>query len=145
METTTHLDRVQANTNPDINARIRYETEARIMRLVAAGPEAIDARLVELDNEWDVERVLTTKAASIMIASALFSVAKGRGWLLLGGTVAAFLLQHSLQGWCPPLGIIRRMGYRTQREIDEERAALKLIRGDFDQIAPDQALVAAER
>ncbi|AHM62364.1 hypothetical protein D770_20575 [Flammeovirgaceae bacterium 311] len=28
-------------------------------------------------------------------------------WLILPGVVAPFLLQHSLQGWCPPLSVFR--------------------------------------
>jgi hypothetical protein len=37
---------------------------------------------------------------------------------------APFLLQHGLQGWCPPLPVLRRLGVRTQREIDAEKYAL---------------------
>jgi len=43
----------------------------------------------------------------------------------------SFCLQHALQGWCPPLTLFRRLGIRTQREIDDERTALKALRGDF--------------
>jgi len=31
---------------------------------------------------------------------------------------------------------LRRLGYRTAREIDDERAALKALRGDFGPIGP---------
>ncbi len=48
--------------------------------------------------------------------------------------VGSFLLQHAVQGWCPPLPVFRRMGVRTQTEIDEERAALKALRGDFQNL-----------
>jgi hypothetical protein len=45
--------------------------------------------------------------------------------------VGSFLLQHAIQGWCPPLPVFRRLVYRTQSEIDYERYALKSLRGDF--------------
>jgi hypothetical protein len=45
--------------------------------------------------------------------------------------VAGFLLQHAVQGWCPPVPVFRRLGFRTQTEIDYERYALKVLRGDF--------------
>jgi hypothetical protein len=48
------------------------------------------------------------------------------------GLVAGFLLQHAVQGWCPALPIVRALGFRTSREIDAERSALKAGRGDFD-------------
>jgi hypothetical protein len=54
-----------------------------------------------------------------------------RRLLLLPLGVALFLLQHGLQGWCPPLALFRRRGVRTRREIDLERYALKALRGDF--------------
>ncbi len=45
--------------------------------------------------------------------------------------VAGFLFQHAVQGWCPPVPLFRRLGFRTAREIDHERYALKALRGDF--------------
>jgi hypothetical protein len=54
---------------------------------------------------------------------------------LLPGLVGAFLLQHAIQGWCPPVPIFRRLGFRTAGEIDEERYALKDLRGDFRVVA----------
>ncbi len=48
--------------------------------------------------------------------------------------VGGFLLQHAVQGWCPPLPVFRQMGVRTQTEIDEKRAALKALRGDFQNV-----------
>ena len=44
---------------------------------------------------------------------------------------AGFLLQHAVQGWCRPVPIFRRLGIRTASEIDAERYALRMIRGDF--------------
>jgi hypothetical protein len=41
------------------------------------------------------------------------------------------MLQHALQGWCPPLPFIRKRGVRTADEINAEKTALKLMRGDF--------------
>lgn len=50
-----------------------------------------------------------------------------------------FLLQHAVQGWCPPLPVFRRLGVRTAREIHEEILALKAMRGDFDPAAGSAA------
>jgi hypothetical protein len=57
-----------------------------------------------------------------------------RRWFALPAIVGAFLLQHAVQGWCPPLPVFRRLGFRTAAEIDRERYALKALRGDFDKI-----------
>jgi hypothetical protein len=45
--------------------------------------------------------------------------------------VTGFLFQHAVEGWCPPIPVLRRLGFRTAREIDIERVALKALRGDF--------------
>lgn len=50
---------------------------------------------------------------------------------MLPAAVSAFLLQHALQGWCPPVPFFRKRGVRTPAEIAAERNALKLLRGDF--------------
>jgi hypothetical protein len=55
-----------------------------------------------------------------------------RKWLYLSGTVLSFLLMHAVQGWCPPVPLLRKLGVRTQREIDAELYALKMLRGDAD-------------
>ena len=59
--------------------------------------------------------------------------------------VTAFLFQHAVQGWCPPIAVLRRLGVRTAREIEVERIALKALRGDFDDVGddPNRALQAA--
>jgi hypothetical protein len=54
-----------------------------------------------------------------------------RRFFVFPAVVAGFLLQHALQGWCPPLPAFHRLGVRTPREIDVERTALKAMRGDF--------------
>ena len=58
-----------------------------------------------------------------------------RRFYLLPAAVAGFLLQHAVQGWCPPLPVFRRLGVRTAYEIEEERYALKALRGDFRDVA----------
>jgi hypothetical protein len=59
-----------------------------------------------------------------------------RRFLVLPAAVFAFFCQHATQGWCPPLPVFRRMGVRTRREINQERYALKAMRGDFDDVSP---------
>ena len=55
------------------------------------------------------------------------------------------MLQHALQGWCPPLPLFRRLGFRTQEEIARERYALKGMRGDFAGLGLDRGAGCAQR
>lgn len=122
--------RVHDQTADHVNEQIRRQTEMNIA-FFAQRPEQIGRRLKELDHEWDIERALETGSASLSLFGLLASMTRGRMWLLLPLTVQGFFLQHALQGWCPPAELFRRLGFRTPHEIDEERYALKLIRGDF--------------
>ena len=123
--------RVQENTDETINKRIRAQTERNIEYFARKGGAAIDERLEELDREWDVERLLETNAASLALLGVGLGAFVDRRFLLLPALVTGFLLQHAIQGWCPPIPVFRRMGIRTAREIEVERYALKVVRGDF--------------
>lgn len=127
----TTAARVSSHTADAINARIRRQTQANIQMAASEGPEGIARRLEELDHEWDVERCLETGASSLVILGLTLAATVNRRWLYLSGGVAGFLLQHALQGWCPPLPVFRRLGVRTADEINQERYALKALRGDF--------------
>ncbi|MEX2138242.1 MAG: hypothetical protein WD894_03220 [Pirellulales bacterium] len=146
--------RVPAHTPPEYNQRIHRTTRANVARFAAQGREAIDRRLAELDHEWDIERVLETNASSLVVIGCALGAFVSRKFFLLPALVGTFLLQHAIQGWCPPVPFFRRRGVRTQREIDEERFALKALRGDFDHIGDvtmaarsdaEQAMAAARR
>jgi hypothetical protein len=130
--------RVPEHTAPEYNQRICRTTQANVARYAAQGPDAIDRRLAELDHEWDIERVLEANASSVVVIGCALGAFVSRKFFVLPALVGGFLLQHAIQGWCPPVPFFRRRGVRTEREIDEERFALKALRGDFQHI-PDQA------
>lgn len=123
--------RVPESTAEHVNDEIRRRTEESIARCAASGPEAIDRRLAELDREWDIERTLEANAATAVLVGLTMGATVDRKWFIFPAVVAGFLLQHAVQGWCPPLPVFRRYGFRTQTEIDYERYALKSLRGDF--------------
>lgn len=126
-------ERVSIHTASHVNEQIERKTLCDL-EYYSAHPEFIDARLEELDQEWDIERVLETQAASVSLLGVILGVTVSKKWFVLPGIVGGFLMQHALQGWCPPVPILRRLGVRTQTEIDMERYALKALRGDFNQL-----------
>lgn len=123
-------DRVPEHTADEPNRRIRQETEASVA-YYANHPQQIPERLAELDAEWDIERVLEANAATIALGGLALGSAVDKRFLALPFAVCGFLLQHALQGWCPPVALFRRQGVRIAAEIAEERYALKYLRGDF--------------
>jgi hypothetical protein len=124
---TPSVARVPLHTATEINQRIREETKRRIAHY-RTHPEEIGQRLKQINEEWDVERALATASSCISLLSLGLGLARGRRWLAVALGVQSFYLQHALQGWCPPLPMLRRLGFRTPMEIEAERAALKEIR-----------------
>ena len=137
--------RVPAHTNPAINQRIHGRTLHDVSRYIGADPVFIDERIRELEREWDVERTLEANAAIVGLAGIVLGATVDRRFLAIPAAVAAFLLQHALQGWCPPLPILRRLGVRTSAEIHQEIIALRILRGDFLERVeyPENALASA--
>jgi hypothetical protein len=142
------VERVPRQTAHDVNVEIQRQLSANVAKYAAEGPAAIEARLSELDREWDIERTLEANAATVVLFGVALGASVNRRWFALPAIVAGFLLQHALQGWCPPIPVFRRLGVRTSSEIEQERYALKALRGDFQQIAhstPEAALHAVRR
>lgn len=129
-------DRVRRSTSREQLARIDEQIEQSIRAHSALPRERLDARIRELQEEWSMERYLETNASIIGLTSAFLGLAVSRKWLLLTGTVMGFLMQHAVQGWCPPVPIFRERGVRTRGEIDREMYALKALRGDFRNVKP---------
>jgi hypothetical protein len=123
--------RVIRHSPKSANLRIAHELGAAIAHYRNATPAEIDRRLRELDSEWDIERTLETNAAVVSLVGLALGAGVDRRFNILPAIVAGFLLQHALQGWCPPVEIFRRRGVRTTEEIEAERDALKYMRGDF--------------
>jgi hypothetical protein len=123
--------RVGLHTKDHVQARIREKMHADIRHVADAGPEAIDRRLNELQVEWDIERILEANAAAFSLVGLVLGKTVHPRFYWLSAGVAAFLFQHAVQGWCPPMAVFRRMGIRTSEEIEAERTALQLLRGDF--------------
>jgi hypothetical protein len=144
----TSAERVAQHTSGQSEQAIRREMQASV-QYYAAHPKQIDQRLRELDEEWDVERMLELNSSALSLFGLVLGITGSRRWLLLPLVVQGFFLQHGLQGWCPPLPVFRRLGIRTQAEIEAERYALKAIRGDMADIRTDgdgsAALEAARR
>jgi hypothetical protein len=140
-------DQVRAATKPSVQQKIDNKIREKIMHFASQPKEVIARRIFELENEWDIERVLEANAAGIGLASLVWGLTVNKKCLAITATVLSFLMVHSIHGWCPPVPLLRRMGVRTRREIDRELFALKVLRGDFQTVGldnPDAALSAVE-
>lgn len=128
-------DRVREHTAESVTRRIDQASAADVDAAVVAGPEAILRRLAKLDYEWDIDRALMvgfSLAGSAALTTGLLRYSRSSlfarrrtGFFYLFGAQLGFLLLHGLVGWCPPAVALRRLGFRTQREIEAERRDLR--------------------
>lgn len=129
METTNNVyelrvkDRIRHHSSQATNERIDQQTASNILAYSKFNKKEILARIEKLNNEWDIDRAIMANF-SIVGALALLRSIKHKRVLGLLGLQLSFLLYYATRGWCPPMSILRRLGFRTKAEIEVEKAAL---------------------
>lgn len=134
--TSSNSDRVRRHTAPAILDKIDERIAESVRFYSTQSDSIIQHRIEQLDREWDLERHLEAVASTAVVTTTIFGLSMSKKWFLLTAVVGAFLLQHAVQGWCPPMAVFRRLGARTRKEIDREKFALKALRGDFKDLPP---------
>jgi hypothetical protein len=81
-----------------------------------------------------MERALEASAAVAVLTGVALGAALDRRFLVLPAVASGLLLLNAALGWGPPVPFLGRLGRRTAAEINQERYALKALRGDFDDL-----------
>lgn len=90
-------DRVRRHTAAEVLRRIDDVTVASLSRC-AQSPAVIDARLVELDREWDTDRTVEMEAATLGLAGLALGAFVRKPLLALPALVAAAMLLQATTG-----------------------------------------------
>lgn len=137
---------VRNNTPPSVNKEIDEEILKNIKYYSDLSEQEITERIKKLDEEWDIEHLLEVKMSALAITGIILSACGNRKWLTLPAAVLGFSAQHAFQGWCPPVKLLRSLKVRTRNELDQEKHALKALRGDYDNLqSPESAFKAAQK
>ena len=137
-ETKKGEDRVRDVTPDAINKQIDQEMWQKIREISQRGKAAVSMRIEELEREWDIERYLAINMSTLALGG-LAAGYRNKSWLALPAVVLGFFVQHTIQGWCPPLPLMRYLKLRTRKEIEKEKYALKVLRGDFDRMLEESS------
>lgn len=127
------MDRVQAHTAEHVNQQIHEDARKRVFAASGENEAQLSERIRKLEEEWDIERWLEMNASALALTGTVLGLIWSRKFFAIPCLVLPFLFQHAVHGWCPPIPLLRRRGVRTQQEIDEEKFAIKALRGDFAQ------------
>lgn len=100
------------------------------LRQCAGNRRRIERRLRELDEEWDLESVLEAQASLVASLGTVVGAVVNRRLPSVPMSWSAALVRLAANR-LPLATVLRRMGLRTSREIEIERLALRLLRGDL--------------
>lgn len=120
-------------TRPDASRlKIDRKTAESNRKYAAVGEHGITGRVAEFDKEWGIERWLELNVSTIAgIGLPIMALTQNLWWRIIPGIILPFLFLHAVHGWCPPIPIMRRMGIRARKAIDEEKHGAKALRGDY--------------
>jgi len=126
--------RVALNSSVEDNERINQQTLDNIEIYKDCDNALLTNRIRRLNSEWDIERCIGLGAGLSVLIASILGIKKGRSMFMITGVVAFFVLVHTIQGWCSSVTFLRSLNVRTSEEIGNEKTALKLARGDFNNI-----------
>ena len=129
------VDRVRHYTSPEILQKIDRKIERKVAYFASQPDEVIAEHIRELQQEWSINRLLQANTAAIGLLGAVLGLFVSRKWAVL--TLAGFGFL-ACPGANPRIVLLRRLGLRTQNEINRELYALKAARGDFKKIPAER-------
>jgi hypothetical protein len=108
--------------------------EQRLACLADAGPQAIEERLTELEREWTAGRATKATIGVLIVVGFGLTALLNPWWLILPAVGGVFLLQYlfSRTSWLGKM--FHEMGFRSGYEVDQEKVALRVLRGDFREL-----------
>lgn len=122
-----------APRSPEASGEIDRRVEQAIgaqLRYCAGNRRRIARRLRELDEEWDLESVLESQASVVAALGTMTGAVVNRRVPALPVSMTASLVRLAANSLLPVVPLLRRLGLRTSREIEIERLALLILRGD---------------
>lgn len=124
--------RVEQHTSPAMKKRFYQRLINNVQRFIGADRHQIDERMQALDREWSVERVIEVEAPAMIGLGAVLGLSHNKKWFALSGLAAGMVVLHNTRGSYPLLPLFQRLGFRSQKDIEDERSALRILRKDHE-------------
>ena len=133
---TVELDPILASPHraPHLHASHQDQLTRNLARVVEEGPAAIEQRLESLSWEWSSGRLAKIAIGFVILTGAVLSVYVSPWFMIVPALGGMLLVQFFFapKSWVGE--IFHSMGYRRRDEIEQERLALRALRGDFRNI-----------
>ena len=105
--------------------------ECRLKSMIDGGPAAIADRLGALEREWTAGRAVKATVGVLIVAGLVLSLSLSLIWLVLPIIGGAILLQYLFARTSLIGEMFHFLGLRSGAEIEREKMALRVLRGDF--------------
>ncbi len=105
--------------------------ECRLKSVIDGGPAAIGERLHELEREWTAGRAAKATAGVLIIGGLALSLTLSLMWLVLPIVGGAVMMQYLFARTSLMGEMFHAFGLRSGVEIEREKMALRVLRGDF--------------
>jgi hypothetical protein len=131
----------QGLTPADVSTCRNDALSRRLKQVIDGGPGAINERLAQLDCEWTAGRAAKVAAGLMIVAGLGMAATSRRWWPVLTAAGALGLLPYVFCRRSPLGDLFHHLGLRTGSEIEQEKFALKALRGDFQNLPTVQQVV----
>lgn len=113
------------------STKMEAALECRLKKVIEAGPSAITERLCELEVEWTAGRAAKATAGVLIVVGLGLSLTVNLMFLIVPIIGGAVMFQY-IFGRTSLIGqLFHAFGFRSGSEIDQEKMALRVLRGDF--------------
>jgi len=102
------------------------------------GSQSLSDRLKALEDEPELEAVATLGLAGAGVLALIFGLLGSRLWRLFAWLVLPIIFAHARGRLEAPGRFLKTLGLRSRKEIEEEKYALKALRGDFRDMGQSQ-------
>ncbi len=103
----------------------------RMERFAQQDVGALELRLAKLDGEWSSGLVVKATTGAVILLGLSLAIWVNVWWLIAVAFSAIILLQDQFgrESWFREL--LTFFGFRSRNQIEADRTALKVVRGDF--------------
>jgi len=110
------------------------DLECRVRKLAEAGPDAIGERLAHLDHAWTAGRASKAVTGVMIVVGLALGLTVSPWWFVLPAAAGIVLVEYLFTRQSV-LGVaFRAMGLPSGADVEQEKLALKALRGDFQHL-----------
>lgn len=103
----------------------------RLAQAASGGVEAINARLNEIEGEWSAGRATKSILGVCILVGTILALTVNGWWVIVPVVAGLSLFEYMFASTSMLVRLMEGFGFRTRSCIEQEKFALRTLRGDF--------------